>query len=507
MTRQLADKLPNQTNQGDETPSAIRNSLNRLFRLILPFALFLLGASLCGIFGLAVYMIVEGEHYMLYGTNYVTLESIAVYGFLIIFLLLLTTFPALLIMGYQKLRIKDITIRTEQDLQLCGLRGEELKTLMGSFERRTNFFSFIFPTLIMIPFLFFYWALIFGPRGFEGLLYSAGLGGKIGRIAILGIPELIEFWIVHSSPIVWAFIGAYFYILTAITRRWVRSDLTVGYLWRINLRLVTVFILGLLFGLLAPFVTSLAPESTQATTVTLSDSTYGGLILRRLTDGDRILMLIAFLAGIAPDMAINWLIRRVQSLVNINGSKGLGDWATSIFKPSNMQQHIEGMNFWQADRLIEEGVEEIQNLATKDLPEILLNTRFDTARILNWMDQAILYVHAGQLLPIRVLNAAGIYKATDLLDRWRATKNQGEKDAFVDTLIIATRLYHPDDTVRTELIKLMDDEKNTIKWRAFVENLVQNIVTSEETGANINFIHKYWQNSDPEMRHQQLAKS
>lgn len=51
---------------------------------------------------------------------------------------------------------------------------------------------------------------------------------------------------------------------------------------------------------------------------------------------------------------------------------------------------ISGINFWQESRLEEEGIESVQNLATSDVISIAVQTRFNIATIVDWVDQAIL---------------------------------------------------------------------------------------------------------------------
>jgi hypothetical protein len=53
-----------------------------------------------------------------------------------------------------------------------------------------------------------------------------------------------------------------------------------------------------------------------------------------------------------------------------------------------------GMTVWHEARLQEEGIENIANLATADLVDLLLSTKFPAARLVEWVDAAILIVCA-----------------------------------------------------------------------------------------------------------------
>ena len=46
-------------------------------------------------------------------------------------------------------------------------------------------------------------------------------------------------------------------------------------------------------------------------------------------------------------------------------------------------------------RLMEEGIENIENLAHHNLMELIVRTRIPTARLVDMFDQAILYLHLG----------------------------------------------------------------------------------------------------------------
>jgi len=57
---------------------------------------------------------------------------------------------------------------------------------------------------------------------------------------------------------------------------------------------------------------------------------------------------------------------------------------------------IQGISFWHEYRLEEEGIENVQNLATCDVVELALNTRYNLRTLLDWVDQAILVHRLGQ---------------------------------------------------------------------------------------------------------------
>jgi hypothetical protein len=51
---------------------------------------------------------------------------------------------------------------------------------------------------------------------------------------------------------------------------------------------------------------------------------------------------------------------------------------------------IDGLSVWHESRLDEEDIENVPNLATADIVELMLNTKIAPNRIIDWVDQALL---------------------------------------------------------------------------------------------------------------------
>ena len=67
----------------------------------------------------------------------------------------------------------------------------------------------------------------------------------------------------------------------------------------------------------------------------------------------------------------------------------------SLEKDNFPLTHLEGMNLYDRARLLEEGIENIENLAHHNLMELIARTRIPTPRLVDMFDQAILYLHLG----------------------------------------------------------------------------------------------------------------
>jgi hypothetical protein len=60
--------------------------------------------------------------------------------------------------------------------------------------------------------------------------------------------------------------------------------------------------------------------------------------------------------------------------------------------PDYPLNQIEGLNIWYEARLLEEGIEDMQNLTTANLVDVILHTRVPVSRVVDWVDQAHLYM-------------------------------------------------------------------------------------------------------------------
>ena len=155
-----------------------------------------------------------------------------------------------------------------------------------------------------------------------------------------------------------AFLGAYIFAIQELIRRYNTFDLLPQVYSSIFVRMV--------------IATSVVGVGTAIITV---DGGNTGLAF-----------VIAFLIGIFPQRGIDWLSERSNSIISTQQ------------RPSSVRplDTIIGISGWHKARLVEMGIDDAQNLATVDIRKLLLTTQFDTQAIVNWIDQAILYVKVGE---------------------------------------------------------------------------------------------------------------
>ncbi len=120
-----------------------------------------------------------------------------------------------------------------------------------------------------------------------------------------------------------------------------------------------------------------------------------------------LMAILAFSLGYFPYLALRWFNRLAHTALQVRQRR-------SEFLPLGL---IDGISEFHETRLRDEGIEDIQNLSAASLDELLINTRFSAQQVIEWVDQAALYVY---LTPdeINSFRRAGIRTYTDLKDQW-----------------------------------------------------------------------------------------
>jgi hypothetical protein len=146
---------------------------------------------------------------------------------------------------------------------------------------------------------------------------------------------------------------------------------------------------------------------------------------------------LAFVIGVFPD--VGW--KALQTLIKLP-LRGLVRSLRQAYPLSD----LDGLNVWYEARLLEEGIEDMQNLATCNIVDVMLNTRIPVERLVDWIDQSILYLRLGRPSgtpgdnPRDRLRRFGIRTATDLEDAFRPAPeivNEPDRIAKLERLLSA----------------------------------------------------------------------
>jgi hypothetical protein len=364
-------------------------------------------------------------------------DSLATFGRLlqVVFVSLACIFPGLLFFLFDRQRLSTLRDRFEQQIfrldpnvatlsDVYARYGKQIEEAYGQSrdpaamrlarQRR-------WPILVATVALAFGWILTLVPAG------SLGNPTTPENIAQLFVPQ--------RNAVAFGFLGAYFYAINLVLRRYARGDLRPKAYSAITVRILVVVILGWL-------VEAATPVSGEP------------------------ILIVAFLIGIVPETFLTFLREIYRGRVVPQLTNGLDE-------PFPLQ-HLEGIDLYDRARLLEEGVTNIQALAHHDLVDLLLETRIPTGRLVDWVDQAILYLHIvgphedAAIYPAcsrkQRLRQLGIRTATDLL----TVHAKYERDPALDQLSRAVTLDSKDDEGRNlEILvaSLQDDE-----WLSFIRN-------------------------------------
>lgn len=194
----------------------------------------------------------------------------------------------------------------------------------------------------------------------------------------------------NASPLTMGFAGAYFFVSQMLLRRYLSGDLYPAAYVQSSVRIIWVFTLSVALAVLFPEGGLISP--TQAA-------------------------MVAFLAGVFPREGFRLISTTVSSLIGKGLGVVLGDPAFPTDTGDISITKLEGVDLWVESRLLEENVETVQGMATAPMEQLVVGTYYPATRIVDWVDQAILYTHSGDdhqwWTP---LHSAGIRTATDLLD-------------------------------------------------------------------------------------------
>ena len=167
------------------------------------------------------------------------------------------------------------------------------------------------------------------------------------------------------------------------------------------------------------------------------------------------LLVVAFLIGIVPETFLTFL-------QEVYRAKWIRRLTSEIEEPVPLK-NLEGIDLYDRARLLDEGIANIEALANHDLIDLLLETRIPAARLIDWMDQAILHLHARFSPDLRnALRQAGIRTASDLV-----TVDDKHQDALIEHAQAQHEVGERPAQKRLEVLvaSLRDDE-----WMDYIRN-------------------------------------
>jgi hypothetical protein len=161
------------------------------------------------------------------------------------------------------------------------------------------------------------------------------------------------------------FLGAYAFAVSTLVRRFYQSDLRPSAYAAVVLRIVVVLlILAVMHQMFAIGSDGAVAHASQYVT--------------------------AFVVGFFPLAGLQALQRVASKVLQI---------VLPRIAPDYPLDQLDGLNIWYEARLAEEGVEDMQNLTTMNLVDVILHTRAPVGRLIDWIDQAFLLIHLDPASP------------------------------------------------------------------------------------------------------------
>lgn len=249
---------------------------------------------------------------------------------------------------------------------------------------------------------------------------------------------------VEEDPIIYAFLGAYFFSLQMLFRRFVREDLRKSAYLAVSLRII-----------LAVIGTWAAVTALKAT--------------GRLDAESKYLPVIGFVIGVFPRIAWQFIQGAAKALMRLLRMSAVLPSLESRLPLSD----LDGLTVWHEARLEEEDIENIPNMASAEIVDLMISTRFPPDRIIDWVDQSILFTYLGPdqegdkekgQARRELLRLQGIRTATAFMQAFSLSQTKDRKDATdVETILSTASRSH----VRTLLDAIRTDSNLNLicAWR------------------------------------------
>lgn len=358
--------------------------------------------------------------------------------FLIIFILSMY-FPVTYI-AYQWMNSEKRIKRLEEEVKFLGYPEDNIEQLQADVtdQYKKTHSPFSYTLLISLTVLL----TIFG---LSTLFWQPNQLSENGQL-VLGLPIKglsISLNINTLQAMRYGFLGAYIFSAYLLYRRYSTNDLHPT----VYLYCSFTLIAGLAFNYVAFEAMANLAASTNATQN--ADGIGAGLIA-----------ILAFSIGYFPYLAVRWFNRLAYSAFQVGERR-------ADSQPLSM---IDGISDWHETRLRDNGIDDVQNLASAEIIDLLINTSFTTQQIVSWIDQAILYQYLDQA-EIDSFRRGKINIFTDFMKQIESINGTLIPEAEITAL--ATSLQ----TTKEKLVHL----RSSIKY-----------------GPNTHRVNKYWELADEE---------
>ena len=248
------------------------------------------------------------------------------------------------------------------------------------------------PVIMATAMLCVGWIVVVVPELYGGLR-------PFGDLSLSGIPRMPD------EALRYGFVGSYAFIVQSLVRRYFQADLKTHAYVSAMARVILV----------SALIIAIHPLWTMQGVSQQTELAF------------------AFLIGFFPELGLRALRQGVAGVMR----------ALPIGTDERFPlRQLDGVTIWVQARFLEEGIEDMQNLATANLVDLMLHTRMPISRLVDWIDQSFLYLRVGngngrsaktdqgtadESGDRKLLRRYGIRTATDLLNTFDKAGTQDQK--------------------------------------------------------------------------------
>jgi len=220
-----------------------------------------------------------------------------------------------------------------------------------------------------------------------------------------------------SAPLLYAFVGVFVFNLGTMIRRLYLADISEQVFWGgVNRLLLSM---GLALVIMKSGLEHWGPE-------------------------------FYFSIGFLANIVLDWLLEKALKLLNV----------TQPRQDELPLQMVRGINLWKAYRLEEEGIDNVQNLATADVVDLVVRTHYSARTLIDWIDQSIVLSRLTSD-QVKILTSQGMaISAVELATA--APENTNGDRTFANTL--AAKLNVDPVLMAATLDRLYEDEYVRTLW-------------------------------------------
>lgn len=226
-------------------------------------------------------------------------------------------------------------------------------------------------------------------------------------------PDLVQ----TARPLLFAFVGVYLFNLGTLVRRLYLADINEQVFWGALNRLLLSMGLALV-------ILKVGLDKTEG--------------------------LIYFSIGFLANIILEWILEQTLKVLSINKPK----------QEDLPLQMVRGINIWKEYRLGEEGVENVQNLATADVVDLAVRTHYSLRTLIDWIDQALVLTRLTNEQVKTLASQAVALSAIELATA--APENNAGNDTFAKAM--AGKLAVDEVLFAATLNRLFEDEYVRNLW-------------------------------------------